>query len=414
MKKLATAALGKLPPWHRLDRAGEAGAAERVMALSLPLILALFFVASPALQRNVFYLTFVPAGLWFLARNRTPWQSVGRSPLMLALLLFVAWHPVSMLWSAGWDPGTAFDEAKAALTLVVFAVGLFHLLGKGKLDLDWTLRGFAFTAGLSGAAAMVWHYGLSGVGEAPLVGFGAADHPNVGGTLYGAAALVSLLYVLPRSRSRGERACSWATAAVCCAFVVLCESRAALLALALGLTVSFLATGQRRPLLGLGAFALLATVLALAGGVDIGRMLARADSYRFELWAEAVRLIAERPFLGHGVLTELRFEGGGTAFRSPHNSILATQVFAGAPATFLLGFILIRGAGRAWGLARTGFPLALSLLVLGVIAGFFDFRTLVDGLDRAWLAVWFPLILAAAKAPREAGGEQGPPADLAR
>lgn len=406
MRELASAAFTKVPRWLRLDGLANASPAERVMALSLPLVLALFFVASPALQRNVFYVTFVPAGLWFLARNRAPWRRVGRSPLMLAALLFVAWHPASMLWSPGWNAGTAFDEAKAAVTLAVFAVGVFHLLDSGKLDLDATLRGFAVTAGLSGVAAMVWHYGFSGMGETPLVGFGATDNPNIAATLYGVAALAALVYLLPRSHSVEGRASMLAVAAVCFAFVGLSESRAGLLALMVSLTASFLATRQRRLLAGLAAFVLLAGALALAGGIDAGRMLERGASYRFDLWAEALRLIAERPVLGHGVLADLRFEGGGTEFRSPHNLFLATQVFAGAPATLLLVLILALGTVQGWRLAQAGFPFAVSLLLLGAVAGFFDFRTLVDGLDRAWLVVWFPLVLTAALPRRDAATAQ--------
>jgi len=372
------------------------------MALSLPLVLALFFVASPALQRNVFYVTFVPAGLWFLARHQAPWRRVARSPLMLTALLFLAWHPLSMLWSPGWDADTAFDEVKAAVTLAVFAVGVFHLLESGKFDLDATLGTFAVTAGLSGAAAMAWHYGFSGMGETPLIGFGATDNPNIAATLYGVAALAALVYLLPRGRSAGGRAGVLAVAAVCFAFVVLSESRAGLLALMVSLAASFLATRQRRLLAGLAAFVLLAGALALAGGIDAGRMLERGASYRFDLWAEALRLIAERPILGHGVLAELRFQGGGTAFRSPHNLFLATQVFAGAPATALIVLILALGTIQGWRLAQAGVPFAVSLLLLGAVAGFFDFRTLVDGLDRAWLVVWFPLVLTAAMTSRDA------------
>jgi len=385
---------------------GQASTAESVMALSLPLLLSLFFVASPAFQRNILYATFLPAGLWVLTQTSGVWRRLAHSPLMLAIVLFVLWHPVTMLWSPAWTPGTSFDEAKAAVTLTIFAIGLFHLLVSGKLDLDGTLRVFVITAGMSGAAAIFWHYGVLDRGHVPLTGFGAADNQNIAATLYGAAALAALVYVVPRRGSSGGRALFLLAAAFCCAFVILSESRAGLLGLTLSLAASVLVTRQWRLAAGLLAVILLAAALALAGGIDVGRMLARGDSYRFDLWRDAIWLIVERPLLGHGVLAELRFSAEHMAFRSPHNFILSTYVFAGLPATILLFIILIMGSIKIFTIPRCEFSFAISLLIIGVVAGFFDFRTLVDGMDRAWLVIWLPLVLIAARAHSRAKPER--------
>jgi O-antigen ligase len=180
--------------------------------------------------------------------------------------------------------------------------------------------------------------------------------------------------------------------------VVLSESRAGMLALAAAAAAVLVRRGRLGhavAIAGVGAALILGA--HATGLIDLQAMFAEGSNSRFALWADAITYIRERPLLGHGMLTEIQFQGADGLYRSPHNLLLSTQVFAGAPGTLLLLILIGLTLHRAIALARTGTTTPLALVVFGLVNGLFAFRTLVDGLDRTWLAFWFPVLLTHAE-----------------
>src|SRR5690606_41688000 len=89
------------------------------------------------------------------------------------------------------------------------------------------------------------------------------------------------------------------------------------------------------------------------------------------------------------------FTGKHGPGRSPHNLLLANQLYGGVPATLLLAALLALATAQAWR-ARRAQPALLVLLVFGVAASLFDTRSLVQNLGREWITLWLPLGLLAA------------------
>jgi O-antigen ligase len=206
----------------------------------------------------------------------------------------------------------------------------------------------------------------------------------------------------PSSCCRARPACASASLAVialCGAFVLLSGSRGPLLALAAALAVGF-AMADRR-------IALAVATLVVAG-IGAGALFdfypieiiyQRAQSGHFEVWQQTLAAIAERPWLGHGSLAQIKYELPDDPGRSPHNLLLANQFYGGLPATLLLGILLLVAVRRAWRARREGLPIYFVLLVFGLVASLFDTRSLVQNLGREWITLWLPIALLAVREP---------------
>jgi O-antigen ligase len=179
--------------------------------------------------------------------------------------------------------------------------------------------------------------------------------------------------------------------------MLLSGSRGPLLALAAALVVG-VAVADRRAALGV----LLLVAAAIAAGVlsdlrPIEILYERGQSGHFEIWQQALSAIAERPWLGHGSLVDIDFVGKHGPGRSPHNLLLANQLYGGLPATLLLAALLLLATRQAWQAQRGGRPVYLVLLVFGLAASLFDTRSLVQNLGREWITLWLPIGLLAAQ-----------------
>jgi O-antigen ligase len=126
---------------------------------------------------------------------------------------------------------------------------------------------------------------------------------------------------------------------------------------------------------------------------------------RLDLWRMAVKGIAERPLLGHGVDT-LPLPGGWWGRPpSPHNMYLAIAYSRGIPALAAFGAVLLALLLAAWrlgasaGAARVLGLTAIAGLVAFCVAGVFS--ALVSYRDTGAL-FWFVAALIAAAATGEA------------
>lgn len=367
----------------------------RVMLLGFAGTLALFFVAPTATQRMAYYLFVCIPAIVTISRGEVVWRLFyGRLGLALAST-FVAIHVLTILWTRDFAIGNAIHDTKDAITLIVFAYALTWF-GLYQRNIFWqTFRNiFVGSAALTGLLAIVLHFG-SASPDTPLQGFGVAEHTNAAGTLYGVAAILAALTGAQTHRHWADRT-GWifaATVSVVC--VLLSESRAGILALAITAAVvaPFLRVSGRHLVVLTGVIGTTSAIFLLSGQIDVKQMIAEGSNSRFQLWSDAITYIRERPILGHGILAEIRFEGTEALYRSPHNLFLSTQVFAGLGASITLIFLIYLSLSRSFVIAHNGSPLLLGLLVFGLTNGLFAFRTLVDGMDRMWLAFWIPILL---------------------
>jgi O-antigen ligase len=368
--------------------------AERIAIGGYILTFALFFLVPAATQRMVFYVLVCAPVIVLIAKQRIEWRMFVRHAGLALAAALIAAHVVTMAWSTGITVGHAYHDGKDALALAVFAyVTTWFVLHRH--DVFWRawLPAFLLAATTTGIVALAVHVGGAG-GTGPFTAFGAADHPNAAATLYGVVAILAATSAARSRTSAIAVAAAVVAASVGVICVILSESRAGIIALAAAAAAVLVRSGRLGYALAIaGVVAVLILGAHATGLIDLHVMLAEGSNSRFALWADAIAHIRERPLLGHGMLTEIEFQGTDGLYRSPHNLLLSTQVFAGAAGTLLLLILIGVTLQRGIALARTGTIAPLALMVFGLVNGLFAFRTLVDGLDRTWLAFWFPVLL---------------------
>jgi O-antigen ligase len=301
------------------------------------------------------------------------------------------------LWSDGLGWSGFADLLRITLLLLLF---LLMTLRLATVYADFENRlffWFAAVAGLTLLVVFAVYLSESHSRFYRLGGFGLAEHPIIGATLYG-VALLAAAFVLLRVAKAWRTGLAWLVVILLCAlFMLLSGSRGPLLALAAAVALG-IAVADRRIAIALGAFFALVLAVGLFAEVETFRqLLARGSSGHFALWQQTLDAIAERPWLGHGSLVEIDFQGKAGAVRSPHNLLLANQLYGGLPAGLLLAALLLLALRESVIALRAGRPIYLVLLVFGLVAAQFDTRSLVQNLGREWITLWLPVMLLAAR-----------------
>ena len=374
---------------------------EVLAAVCIVMLCAGFFLETRA-QRNLSYLFAVP--LFLLHLKAFDWRCLRDSAIAQVALAYLGYFLVAGLWSDGFSWAAQADLLRVSLLLLLFFLMTLRL---GTRDSGFAER-FSFWFAAAAGASLLAVFAAAASGLLPFgtrfAGFGIAAHPIIGSTLYGVALLLCTFVLLPRSRDRRARLAWLAVILLCAAFMLLSGSRGPLLALAAALVVG-LAVADRR--LALGLVVLMAAGIALGVVADfrpVELLYERAESGHFGIWQQALAAIAEQPWLGHGSLADLGFETRHGPARSPHNLLLANQLYGGLPATLLLAALLAATAWQAWLARRAGQPIYLVLLAFGLVAALFDSRSLVQNLGREWITLWLPIgLLAAQEALRRSG-----------
>lgn len=333
-----------------------------------------------------------------------------RSRLVRLSVFYVGYFVVAGYWGSGFSWKEMADLLRVTLLLAVFfAISVLLAARRPRIE-EQLFFWLALTAGLT----LVVLFAADLLGLTPpgwrLSGYGLASHPVIGATLYGFVMLTTAFVLLPRAGGWPERLLWLAVIALCGAFMLLASSRGPLLALAAALVLGLLASDRRfaGAVIALVAGAFLVAVVADLQPVEM--LYYRGQSGHFALWQQAVDAIAERPLMGYGSLTDLTFIGKEGPQRSPHNLLLANQIYGGLPATLLLTALLGWSAWQGLGFLRRGKSIYLLLLVFGLTASMFDTRSLVQNLGREWITLWLPIALLAAQELRGSEVEcQGSP-----
>ena len=286
----------------------------------------------------------------------------------LSLLYFLA-ASASALNSV--DPGWSFAMT-IALSLGYYACGgVWEICGP---YMSLCLRRFA----VFGTTINLLIYALtSQAGER----FGGILHPNNWGLICFGQALCSLL--IRRVWLR------WTVLAANLFIIMQAQSRAALLALAIALSLYYvrylqtaLRRGRVRSLLSVITLsvALAAVIYQLDEFSTFGKVLLALNdsdrgvnsgfSGRTDLWAKGIDLIAQNPLLGIGTRMQDRYyQDATTGVKSVHNGYLGLLIENGVLGAFCLFPIIIIGIWRLFRAARDRqtVPYIGSLLLIGYL-----------------------------------------------
>ena len=345
---------------------------------------------------------------------------VRRSPVAAASALFVGYLAASVAWASGpveRDAGTVLLHAAATLAFVAASALL--------LDAERSRIAFRFVVVCASAfsvLAIAFFAASDATGgvdrlRSPV----GLDHPNVLAYMLGFAGLLALHLLLRAEPTVRGLLPAAAAFGLTVAALLLTRGRLTLVAFLVAAAVA-LARAPDRRLARAGAGAgLAAAALAgvLSGGVLHG-FVERSDAGRGTIWAELVRRSEGHRLVGMGLSArdDVWFPPGSSDFPAGHlaphghSLLVGTLFFGGVVGLVLLlavAALAMRGGLR---LARSGSPLALTLLVYGTVALSMNGQWAISGPhEPAWLLFWLPVGLVAGA---ESRGAPAPSPDTPR
>jgi O-antigen ligase len=357
----------------------------------------LLLLPNPATARNLFYFVVLPC--FALAIDWTTWARVARSWTLrfAALLLFWLW--LTLFWSDSATPSQITNTGRKLLLILAFVAATAHLIATTPGFATRLFRWVAYAGALAAAAAISWTAIRSPI--LPFMRVGAFPFPNsnASGAVYGAALTGAFWYLWLCSPKRWQTGRDAPALAVLGSFLLLTQSRGAVMALAVALSICFISVRGIRPAaMAVAAGALVLGLLFGFGVIDPAPLLERGDSYRVEAWAHYLNVWRQHPFLGIGLNAMPTFMSadGVVEIVHAHNMYLSHLVLGGVPALALLLLMLIAAARAAWRSHVNANDIGLAaLLVFILVSGLFDFTVFVDAAGWQWLYFWLPIGLIA-------------------
>ncbi len=347
-------------------------------------------------QQGLVVLLWLPAlvGLVMLAKPLLrAWQS-NKSFLSLVLML-LAWAGVSACWTGAEDP---IKELKRIAYVGLFLVS-FLLLEETRPGLVWRGLGLAFVGLALSCPISIYLFYVHDMNplQARLSGIGQTGHPILGAYVMALAVMWGLQFTPDES---WKRVIWGALVTLLVAFIVLGQSRGAMLALGLAALSMPLWRGGRVA----WTVALVTTALAIIGATLFAPyILARGFSYRPEIFVSSVQMIMENPLLGLGVGSDYRVYTFSKGFDHSHNAFTHTAIELGLPGLLLWSGLWLLAFRTAW-LERAAWEgrLLLSTLLVSFVALQFDAASLWGTPRAEWFVTWLPIGLAVALAVRRA------------
>lgn len=355
------------------------------------LLCALFFLPGRSLHHKLFYGLFSIPTLIALCLRPRELKEMLREPVFIALLLFAAWALLSLCWGPQDEPiGGMFKPPLH--TLMLFA-GCF-LLVRYRSDILSPLLFAAALVALVATISFLIPFVLHSEPGARLIGGGAFDNPLLSSHLFG----FFCAYWLSLSMTCKNRRLYWLSIpAMLIMFmaVIGTGSRTPLVALTMAALWLSLICWNRRSLVLLGTLAVGgATVSVLFSKM----IIERGDSYRFEIWQQALEKIAEHPWIGHGYNAALAIDPGvGYNFQEPHSFALGVLYYVGILGMLPWLFFQAWGLLSSWRLrVQPLLIIASTWLVFGIGAGLTEGGGIISRPKEHWFLLWIPLALIAA------------------
>ena len=324
--------------------------------------------------------------------------------------LYVAWRFMSILWAE--NSLHALLISFTSLSLFVFFWMIWEFAGSVQRQTA-LLHAYVLGCGLSLTVLYSLYFGIGGTLAPPNERYTATTETskmgqNVMGLIL-AAAIPIAAYLASRASLKGKslRRIYWAGIPVAAVGVCLTGSRAATLAMVIGIGLTFLMHYPGGKKAKAMLFVCVLCAAALVPVATPARVLTRLShgtraitfQTRLELWSKGLSAWTERPLHGFGTgsfLAEISSRGGPA--KVAHNTYVGVLFDLG-----LVGFgfctvfvmLLIRGI---WSMPNTGRGLwftVLAVWAIGAMSGSYEYTKL------AWFL--FAMILAQSVALRSAG-----------
>jgi len=356
----------------------------------LVMLTGMFWAGERSLYHKLFYILLAAPTLVALLLQPGMLKRLMSNPLFIAFLVFCAYTMLSIAWSDSENATGSLLKRPLYIAMLLLSAGVMSLQAPAHLQQSVRLAAIIVAV----AAAIYLGYFLMyqlPAGAARLEGYGALYNPLLTAHVLGAFATVWLVYWFQAKRTLDP-------ASLVCLAV-------------LGLAI--LATGSRTPLVGMaaalgwlvivgdrkrGLLAVAAVVIALLGVVLIypEAITQRGVSYRPAIWTEALRQIAEHPWLGHGYDSPMTviIPGLAQTLADPHNIELGVLYAGGVIGLVLWMAIYSLAIYFCWNYRKhPGVTLAASWLIFGFASGLTEGSAFMSRPKEHWFLIWIPLAL---------------------
>ena len=328
------------------------------------------------------------------------WRSLFLDRGFLAVVVLLAYIPLSSLWSTPLDAREAFSQVMRALFVFTFVVCIAE-----SVQVDWFLRRLTKVMAVCGtvaAAAAIAVFFIDVPEDGRLNGLGQLDTHVTAAMVYAVAAVCGLAWLASDDRSSGR----W-MAGVCVTVLVvavfLAGSRNAMACMVFALGCLVLANRMstaRRFILAAGSLAaalsiaLSAAYWLVPGADDV--ILPRGMSFRPAIWLDYVaRIRADGMWFGLGVLTPDLIQVAGYDVLHPHNLYLAVAHQSGLVGLALMVTVIAVAAQTLFKhYDEPEAKLGLAVWALALPGYLLDGHELVDKVGWTWLLFWLPVGIA--------------------
>ena len=352
----------------------------------------LFFNSFSAYHTQI-YLFLIAPTLILVLINRDWFTPILASTAFQFLLLLFAYSMLSALWN---DP--AIEDFKHFKRFLIILLFILSLLAISRTKTDKIIILLLIAAGIYSIAA---YYSFSDFDffiqkksvSSRLIGIGNLSNPLLSSHIYGIFTAFIMTYFLAAKRNWKKDIGLFFLFAGLLSFVLLTQSRTALVGLSATLIVLL---GIHRNKYLLYFFFIISGLASIYFILNYDSLVLRGLSYRPEIWAITLSKILENPFFGAGIGTDISIyiEGSKTVFSDTHNIHLGLTYNLGITGlfiwiAFLTSLFMIYLKNKTSLIAQTG----IVLLAYGMSAGMTEGMSFFSRPKEVWFLTWLPIAL---------------------
>jgi O-antigen ligase len=331
-----------------------------------------------------------------------------RSRTFLLVISYLVYMFCTIFWGDGFKINDLLKYGRRVLYIVIFVAMTVHFVKNYEYSSFKLLPVVFSISALVALTTMVIFYLQHPFPGTRLFGYGLLDNPFQASSIYGITVLVCTYSLLNQS-SFGMRLTYLGLLLVSFSYILLAQSRSALLSLIIAMAVWQLFVwsrgkkergSQKKRLLIVLAIIVAgsaALFLIFPGFFDVA-FLSRPSLYRLKLWGKLLARIEAAPWFGHGLSADPRTEiSPGRILVHPHSVVMGTLLYGGVVGLLLLIAVVISALWQGFGRIKEPINILFASLALyGGLCIVLNGNMLIHHPKPFWLFFWFPigLILA--------------------
>ncbi len=371
---------------------------------------AFFLVSAQTIHRNMFYILLLVSIATIF--RQVHWRGFASQFLVKVIIIYIFYQLLSISWSPIFSAEELFELSRKSLLVLCFLIiSAIYLATYKRALLLWQLLVISATIGAS--LALLDHLTQDSA-MARMVDIGRGRNPVQAATLYAIALIIAAYLWLHFSARQHKQRIFWFGCWVLLSVAIIyTQSRGALIAaifahITLLLVSNFVRYNTNRSIncsiygicsvIGIFAVIIFFFILAYIFS-DVGDWLQRADSFRFEIWHNALQIWQRFPIFGIGYRAEyeLTLSNGQTIYQ-PHSIYVSALYYGGVLGLICLILLFASGFWALWcgyiaarGNSLQHNALYMALLANAVILFIVDYNILLVNADIEWLLFWLPL-----------------------